>query len=117
MSSVEEHVFGKRKKKRKVISVADSIWGIKEKESKPTKRPDYGIRKEIEAEGHLKRRFRVVSAGRKLIRSPASHGPGQSVFWRRPMCNWAHCSSTQESCKRHFGTHKKGLENSVQMDS
>ena len=42
---------------------------------KPSKRSDYGIRAEKKAEEHLKKRFKVASTGRKLKRSPASHGP------------------------------------------
>jgi len=42
---------------------------------KPSKRSDYGIRAEKKAQEYLKKRFKVVSSGRKLTRSPASHGP------------------------------------------
>ena len=45
------------------------LWG------KPTKRSDYGIRAEKGAKEYLKKRFKTVSTGRKLKRSPASHGP------------------------------------------
>jgi Holliday junction resolvase-like predicted endonuclease len=45
------------------------FWGERKKKS------SYGIKAEIKAEDHLKRRFKTTATNRTLKRSPASHGP------------------------------------------
>jgi len=45
------------------------------KSQTPKRKSSYGIKAERKAEDHLKQRFKTIATGRKLQRSPASHGP------------------------------------------